>query len=121
LLGIQRPQDGLDEETIAELVFTADTKPTLRQAMIAVMASDATGAWRVADIASGIIREKWLSDTEEAAKRVSDMASVMVGDGLLVRVDRGTYGLDAELVARLELLKANPFMAGVELARPRMT
>ncbi|MDQ6778929.1 MAG: hypothetical protein M3071_22515, partial [Actinomycetota bacterium] len=64
---------------------------------------DPTAAWRVSDLAVAIVQAGWLADTDEAQKRISDMASVMVADSQLVRVARGTYGLAPELGAAFEL------------------
>lgn len=89
-------------------VFEPGTRPTLRQAIVLAMRYQSRTVWRVADLASTIVDAGWL-DPEDAAKRVSDMAGVMVTDGQLVRPARGEYTLAPELSAEFELLdRMNP-------------
>lgn len=105
VLGYEDPASSkakLTELFPAPEVFESGIKPTLRQAIVTIMRSDPTAAWRVNDLAEAIIDRDWVA-AKEAPKRISDMASVMVNEKQIVRVARGTYALTPELGAEFEL------------------
>lgn len=76
--------------------------PTLRQAVIAFLREHAGLAFPVSDIAAALIMRGWLIDDDGAQKRVSDISSLMHGDELLYRPERGHYRLHPRLAAEFE-------------------
>lgn len=100
--------DAYEESTpaIAELfpdLQVVGGKPTLRQAIVAVMRENPSTQWRVTDLTEELVHRGWLPGSSEAGKRVSDMAGLMVGDDQLTRLARGVYGLAPQLAAEFEL------------------
>jgi len=81
-------------------VFDQGIKPSLRQAMVAVMREHPGRRWTVADLTEALDGKGWLP--ENGAKRVSDMAGEMVRLNQAVRQGRGVYKLSPELAAALE-------------------
>jgi hypothetical protein len=111
LFGVHTEDEGLDP-SITELfppadAFSGGMQPTLRQAIVAVMRGQPGTHWRVSDLAGALMRAGWLPEREDAAKRVSDMAGIMAGDGQLYRVARGVYALAPELAAAFEASHGN--------------
>lgn len=76
-------------------------KPTLRQAIILVMRANPRSDWSTSDIAEALAMNGWLPRHGEAAKRISDMANVMIKEGHLRRNGRGVYTLSVLLADAL--------------------
>jgi hypothetical protein len=76
-------------------------KPTLRQAIMMILRANTRSPWSVADIAFMLKLNGWLPEGD-ATKRISDLASVMVTEGHLRRVGRGTYQPSTLLALALE-------------------
>jgi len=100
----------VNAEEILELfpaasAFQNGNEPSLRQAIVALLRESPGARWTVSDIVSRLAGRGWLprrTSTKEAAKRVSDMAGVMVADNQLERAGRGVYILAPELAAAFE-------------------
>ncbi len=58
--------------------------------------------WGVGDLVDALARHRWLPDRDDAGKRVTDMAGVMVSEGQLDRPSRGVYMLKPELALASE-------------------
>lgn len=91
--------DALLRELLPEGAST--TQPSLRQAVMLVMRASPDEAWSVADIVDALALNGWKPQKSDATKRVSDIASVMVSDGHLIRSGRGVYQLAEPLAAAL--------------------
>ncbi len=75
-------------------------QPTLKQAILLIMRSNPNATWTVDQIAQMLNMNGWLP-TSEPAKRISDMAGVMVNEFWLSRTDRGTYALMPDIAVAL--------------------
>jgi hypothetical protein len=83
-------------------------QPTLRQAIVLVMRASPSTPWTTEEIVKHLWMNGW-SPQGEPTKRVTDMAHLMVKEGHLNRVGRGSYQL-------------SKLMAGaIERALPRIT
>jgi hypothetical protein len=76
--------------------------PTVRQIILFAMRGDPNGDWSVNRLHDMAVTHGWIDpDAKDQGKRITDMAALMVQDGLLERVDRGVYRLPAPLGAAL--------------------
>lgn len=87
----------------ADFFSSTGAEPTLRQAIVLVMRDNAGTQWRVNDLVAALARRGWLPARDDATKRVSDMAGIMVQDRQLARIARGTYTLSPGLRANLDV------------------
>lgn len=76
--------------------------PTLRQAIVAHLREHPMMPFTIAALTQALVAREWLPEREDAQKRVSDMASLMVGDDQLQRVERGIYRLHPRLVVAFD-------------------
>jgi hypothetical protein len=76
-------------------------RPTLRQAIMAVLQDEPNLGVPVADLAVRLVAQGWL-DEENAHKRVSDLAGLMHNEQQLQRVRRGVYKLHPRFAVRFE-------------------
>jgi hypothetical protein len=94
-------------------VFADGTKPTLRQAIVAVMSEAPGRQWQLADLVGALDAQGWLperSSRARSSKGVADMAAAMATEGHLRRVSRGVYMLSAQLAAAQETARRENFL-----------
>jgi hypothetical protein len=92
------------DAVIAHLVPAGYDTPdqTLRQSLMLAMRADPQGEWSVRRLHDMLLTHRWAkSDTKDLSKRITDMASLMVSDGLLERRGRGVYQLPRPIAAAL--------------------
>jgi hypothetical protein len=101
-------QESLGEEAADEIIRRLipngfeTSEPTLRQAILLSMRAGPHTPWSVDELSAMMALNGWLPMGPTSKKRISDMATVMVNDGLLLRPDRGVYQLPEILAAALE-------------------
>lgn len=86
----------------ASLFESGDMKPTLRQAIVAVMERGDGREWPLDSLVDALDQRGWLPDRADAtltAKGVADMAAAMASEGHLKRVRRGVYTVSPEIAA----------------------
>jgi hypothetical protein len=87
-------------ELIPDLPDGTRLRPTLKQAMLLIMRANALESWTVDQLSLMLDLNNWLP-TSEPSKPISDMASVMISEGLMDRLGRGEYRLTPEIAAAL--------------------
>lgn len=76
--------------------------PTVRQMILFAMRGDPYGDWSVTRIHDMLMTHGWVgAAAKDQGKRITDMASLMVQEEVLERVDRGVYRLPQPLGAAL--------------------
>lgn len=92
------------DATIREIIPNGfeTPEPTLRQMILFAMRAEPRGEWPVSRIHDMLVTHGWVDpNAKDQAKRITDMASLMVGDDLLERAGRGIYRLPVPLAAAL--------------------
>ena len=78
-------------------------QPTLRQAVVLAMRANPHTEWSATEIARRLAMNGWTPANGDPNKRVSDMASVMISDGQLLRTKtKGVYRLPEPLASALQ-------------------
>jgi hypothetical protein len=93
-----------DHVTGIEAALVTKQAPTIREAVLAVMADPAHEEWPVPDLYGAIVANGWLEDSTQALRSLGAALSRMTAEGEIRRVRRGVYTRTPDLAATQGLL-----------------